>query len=60
MSAPLTPRQSVMGIARVLRGAIQVAGTVQDERMRLVAHHLIAAADLLVEIGDAMREESRR
>ncbi len=60
MSSYLTPRQIVTWIARNLKNQMLVAGTVRDERMRLVTHHLGAAADLLLEIGDAMRVEEKR
>jgi hydrogenase-4 membrane subunit HyfE len=59
MSPQLTKRQILTLMASRLKALIQVAGTVGDDRMRLVAHHLTAAANLLIDIGETEREARR-
>ena len=56
VAASLTKMQVCRLLAIRIKELSQVAGTVDDERFRLVAHHLGAAADLIIQIGDDLRE----
>lgn len=58
MAAPLTKPQVLRLLTIRLKELCQVAGSIDDERFRLVAHHLGAAADLIIQIGDADRTEN--